>query len=299
MAGNPLTTNLGPLTTGATAASSLASLALAIPLSSNPSATKGYQPLNPPQSNGLLNLGPLATALLFHYEGENTAVMESDITDHYVESNVAIQDQIGLKPEVVTVSGFIGELTNVVPAVLKPLQTIANTLVTIDAYTPSLSVTALNAYNQATLLYENATSIAQSAVSAWSSIAQGGGSNISGSGVFTPASQIAQNNQQKMFSALYGYWYNRVLFNVQTPWAIFTNMAIQRLRPVQDSETRTVTNYEVTFKKIRTANTVTNPPPPIGQGRNQDQATPNSNLGTSTGGPLTSFGSLFSTLTTF
>lgn len=292
-----LTTNLAPLAAGATAAASLAHLALAIP-QNTPSATKGYQPLNPPSSTGLPSLGPLATALVFHYEGENSATMESDITDHWVESNVSVVDQIALKPEKITVQGFIGELNNVIPALLQPLQTIANTLVSVDAYTPSLSVTALNAYNQALLLYENAASIAQSAVSAWSSITQSGGSQISDSGIFTPTSQIAQNNQQKMFSALYGYWYNRILFNVQTPWAIFTNMAIERFRPVQDAESRLFTNFEVTFKKIRTASELT-ADQLLSAGRAGNQSAANTNLGSSIGGAVTSFGGLFSTITTF
>lgn len=299
MAGNPLTTNLSGITTGATAAASLASLVLVIPTSSNPASTKGYQPLNAPNADGSVSLAALPSALLFHYEGEQTAVIESDITDHYVENNTSIQDQIALKPEMVTTRGFIGELNDVLPTALQPLQTIANTLITIEGYTPQLSATALIAYTQALLLYENAASILQSAVGAWSSLLSSSGNEVAqGSGVFTSGSGITQNRQQVMFQQFYGYWNSRTLFNIQTPWAIFTNMAIKSLRAIQDAETRMITDFEVTFKKIRTASTQTSAGglfSSLTQGRASSQSANNTDLGTSTGSGSSSLGANIAT----
>ena len=55
-----------------------------------PQNTTGYQPNPVSPTTGQ----PLATppSLLFHYEGENTATLESDITDHVVEDNTAVQE---------------------------------------------------------------------------------------------------------------------------------------------------------------------------------------------------------------
>lgn len=296
---NPLKTNLSPITTGATAAASLASLVLVIPQTNNPSATKGYQPLNPPNADGSPSLAAQPTALLFHYEGEQTALIESDITDHYVENNTAIQDQIALKPETITTRGFIGELNNVLPTALQPLQTIANTLITIEGYTPQLSATALIAYTQALLIYENAVSIAQSAVSAWSSLLSNDGAEVvPGSGIFTSGASLVQNKQQVMFQQFYGYWNRRILFNVQTPWAIFTNMAIKSLRAIQEAETRMITDFEITFKKIRTASTQTTSGGLFGSifgGRSSSQSASPTDLGTSTGVPGASLGANITT----
>lgn len=282
-----LKTNLTPLVTGATAAASLAGLVLVTP---SPSSTQGYQPLNPPNADGSPSMKAQPTALLFHYEGEQTALIESDITDHYVENNTAIQDQIALKPETITTRGFIGELNNVLPSALQPLQKVANTLVTISGYTPQLSATALIAYNQAFFLYQSAASIAQSAVSAWSSLLSNEGAELApGSGVFTAGASLVQNKQQVMFQQFYGYWSQRTLFNVQTPWAVFTNMAIKSLRAIQDAETRMITDFEVTFKKIRTASTKTVGGSIFG-GRSASQSALPTNLGTSTGVPGSSLG---------
>lgn len=293
---NPLKTNLSGLTTGATAAASLAGLVMVTPTSSNPSATVGYQPLNPPTADGVISLAPLPPALLFNYEDEQVSILDSEITDNYIESNRAIQDHIALKPEIFTTRGFIGELNNVTPFGLQTLQTIANTLVTISGYTPQLSATALIAYTQALLIYENARSIINSSIAAWSSLAglAAGNEEIGqdGSGVFLSGSSIVQNEQQRMYTQFYGYWSRQTLFNVQTPWAIFTNMAIKSVRAIQDAETRMITDFEVTFKKIRTASTRTAATglTQVFGGRSASQSASSSDLGTSSGSGNASLG---------
>lgn len=285
--------NLGLLSTGANAALSLSNLIMATPTNINPGTTKGYQPLNPVNADGTPSIAALPPTLLFHYEGEQSVTVESDITDHFVESNYSIQDQIALKPETFTTRGFIGELNDVVPPELASLQTIAETLTTINSYTPQLSVTALLAYNKALLQYEVASNVANSAISAWSSVSSlfsssnSGNEVFAGTGVFQSGSNIVQNKQQSMFQQLYAYWAQRTLFNVQTPWAIFSNMAIKSLRSIQDAETRMITDFEITFKKIRTASTLTiaGGLNALKSGRNAAQSSAVNNIGSQAGKP--------------
>lgn len=220
----------------------------------SPQSTIGYQPKNEVGSSAAL-----PEALLFHYEGENTVSLESDITDHFVEDNSAINDQIALRPETITVHGFIGELNDVAPAVLAPLKEVADKLVSISGYEPQLSASALIAYNEASFLYSTAKSAVSSVVSSYSTISNAitgetSQSVISSNGL-NPSDN--QNKQQTMFQQFYGYWRNRTLFTVQTPWAVFDNMAIKSLRAIQDQDTAVVTDFEVTFKIIRYAKEVT------------------------------------------
>jgi hypothetical protein len=42
---------------------------------------------------------------------EQSGVFESDITDHYIEDNTAVNDQIALHPEKITLRGVVAELT--------------------------------------------------------------------------------------------------------------------------------------------------------------------------------------------
>lgn len=248
-------------------------------LLATPKQIVGYQPQNPSGSSQTDNQLP---SLVFHYEGEQTALLESDITDHYIEDNTAIEDQIALKPEIITTHGFIGELNNTPPPGFGLLSSFAESLPFVSAFAPGFSQSALNAINTAQSGFQAVANAEKSLTSAWSSIT---GENqqtaIGAEGIVEEGAN--QNKQQIMFQQFYGYWRNRTLFTVQTPWAVFTNMAIKSLRAIQDAETRVVTDFEVTFKMIRTASTsVSSDPSASFQGRSLDQALPVANLGTQT-----------------
>lgn len=281
--------NLAPLAPITTAATALSNLVLV-----SPQATQGYQPQNPPTSTGVPSTTAQAPSLLFHYEGEQNVSLQSDITDHYIEDNTAIQDQMALRPERVTTHGFIGELNDIAPKALQILKTAADKLTVVSAYVPVLSLTALIAYDEAFLLYQVGRSLANSAVNTWSSINGTGDENVISAGglqngVFNPATgQISniQTKQQIAFQQFYGYWRSRTLFTVQTPWAVFQNMAIENLRAIQDDQTRMITDFEITFKMIRTAKTAeTAGIDAILQGRAAQQAAGVTDLGTSTPAP--------------
>lgn len=277
--------NISQLSQITTAATSLSNLILV-----SPQKTIGYQPTPVNPVNGQALQQP--PALLFHYEGEQTVALESDITDHYIEDNTALQDQISLKPETITTHGFIGELNNVAPVGLQTIQQVADKLTTISGYVPSLSVTALLAYNEAFFLYQIGANAKNSAVAAWNSIGPGTGGGESVIGSTGIKVQSSQNQQQQMFQQFYGYWRNRTLFTVQTPWAVFQNMAIKNLRAIQDATTNVITDFEVTFKMIRIASTSTSPIEPSAfQGRAALQAGGVTDLGTSTPPASTSLSS--------
>ncbi len=247
--------NISGISTVTTAAGSLANLVLV-----TPDSNKGYQPQNSDGDEGQREQIP--PTLLFHYEGEQTVQLQSDITVHYTERNDAVSDNVALKPEVITTHGFIGELNDVIPPALEPIKEVANKLVFLDAYLPVLSVTALIAYNEAEFLYRNARKVANSAVARWSSInGTNGPTVINNDGLSVPISQLqndqnafidkpSQTKQQLYFQLFYGYWRNKTLFTVQTPWAIFKNMAIMSLRAVQDSDSRVVTDFEISFQMV-------------------------------------------------
>lgn len=285
--------NLGSLTPFTTSATALSNLVLV-----SPQSTIGYQPQNPNDQTGQTTQQP--PALLFHYEGEQTVKVKSDITDHWVEDNTAIQDQIAQRPVMITTHGFIGELNDIPPLAIGTIQEILNKLTVISSYTPQLTETALIAYDTAFQLYQTAQNAVNAAVSTWGTVNSQNGENVIGSngfnqGVFDPETgQITgnQNKQQLAFQQFYGYWTNRYLFTVQTPWAIFTNMAIDELTAVQSEETRMITDFQVTFKQMRFANTLTLlGQQSITQGRLSFQSQAETSLGNGTPNPSNSMAS--------
>lgn len=258
--------NLSPLSQLTTTATALSNLVLV-----TPQKTVGYQPQNSFISNQtVVNSQP---PLLFHYEGEQTVTLMSDITDHYIEDNTAIQDQIALKPEIVTTHGFIGELTDIAPPGFALAQFAKTKLTVLTAYTPELTTTGLIAYNIAFQAYQVAQNAIAAGVAAWATVT-GAGTSVVGNQGLVQSPEITQTKQQRAFQQFYGYWRNRTLFTVQTPWAIFQNMAIQSLRAIQDADTRVITDFEISFKRIRLATTasVSNTQALILQGRLLNQA---------------------------
>ena len=234
---------------------------------SNPANTIGYQPAS---TNGVAISPP---AIIFNYEGENRVSLESDITDHPVEGNTFIQDQIALKPVIIQTHGFVGELTTALPqgSPLAALQIAANKLTIVPGVAPTFTISAIEAYNSAFQAYQAAQIGANAAVSSFSSVAgalggtQGGeavyngtaiqNANAFANGLGTAPLVSSQGHQQLIFQQFLGYWKQRTLFTVQTPWAVFTSMAILYCRPVQTDESNMVTDFEVSFKQITFATT--------------------------------------------
>lgn len=248
--------DLSALEAGTLRAASLSGLILV-----NPTSNRGIQP----QLVG-------APKFLFNYEGENTVSLESDITDHFVENNTAIQDQIALKPEMITTNGYIGELNDVVPELVQTLKTAADKLVLLAALSPTISATANIAYVKALNAFNVASAVARVGVSVWNSVVNG------------------QSKQGAAYSQFYGYYKNRQLFTVQTPWAVFEDMAIKSIRATQDEETRMISTFEITFKKMRFAQTITSKGSSLQfQGRLQSQGSSLIDQGVSTPSPAGSF----------
>ena len=238
---------------GSALASSIPALAGLLIASPNAKNTIGYQPQNTAYS---LNPSLKSQTLVFHYEGEQTVSLESDVTDHFIEDNTSVQDQVALRPEIITTHGFIGDLNNVpANAALAALQIAANALTSVSGYLPGLSVTALEAYNTAVLANSTITAATQSAVSAYNSLSGNGGESVINGNSITLTGN--QTPQQQYFQQFYAYWATRTQFTVQTPWAIFQNCIIKNLRAIQDADTRTITDFEVTFKVLRFASTQT------------------------------------------
>jgi hypothetical protein len=246
-----------------------------------PQQNVGYQP----QSAASLFNPPLTPTILFNYEGENKVTLDSDITDHYVEDNTALQDQIALRPIIISTNGFVGELNDIAPSALQVLKSIADKLIFMEAYTPALTAAALDAYNVAAFAYTTATNVAASATTAISSINGGSsGQNILNQTTLVDLTKI-QSKQQLYFTQFFGYWQSRVLFTIQTPWGLFNNCAIQNMTATQDETTNVITDFNMTFKVINFASTNLTTGAVNAQGRNATQQAPATNQGQVPVGP--------------
>lgn len=305
------------------------------------------RPNNPPRG---------IAGFLFDYDAEQFLELMSEITDHAIEDNTRVADNIGLLPERVTLRGLIGELTDanasfpapaptpaplpLYPGLFPPfslgadisfapkfgaLDISAGVALSPGGVDASLSLSGAIGPSSADAILRTVTSElsrvispslaiqtaviaavtnavktisggnAPSAAAITSSINSAVG-NVIGSAL-TPdvTSLIAQSVNSSLgttagtnpgptagaASSLYEYYQNRApvqpgetsqslavgyfyqmwrarqMFSVETPWGIMNNMAILSVRMEQPEETRSSTQFSVTFKKIRIAKSVT------------------------------------------
>jgi hypothetical protein len=200
---------------------------------------------NPSKAQAIIrpNNPPLGVAgYVFDVLAEESMECASDITDHYVEDNTTIQDQIALKPERFTVKGLVAEL--VLSTTLQ--QTQSDQVNPLGIFPPLLPVFTLASTE--TQLRQAADTTAQN------------NSVINTQSLYgffdRSAGALAQSRQAKAFSYFYQLWRGRELFSVETPWGVLNNMAIESLSPSQSADSASKTDFTLTFKKIRFAQAV-------------------------------------------
>lgn len=189
---------------------------------------------------------------------------ESDITDHYIETNSAIQDHIAQKPIKFTLKGYVGELKKIFDNQQTSVFSEIAGLLPVSALLPNFNVQDAQVYTE----IASAAAQAQSAIAAIASVSS-----------LIPQLVGSLNYQQQAYSIFFGLWQNRTLCTVQTPFGLLTNMAIESLRPSQSGDTKFVSTFSIIFKQIQQ----------VGTAVMQTAANPNpSGSGTQSGNQLNS-----------
>jgi hypothetical protein len=192
---------------------------------------------------GVGQIGPFT----FDYEGDDSVDQANEITDHWVESNDAVQDHIGVRPFQITLKGVVSDLVFSKASqgfILSALQTVETSIAQIDAYlgsyTPGATQALLNAITQA----QNVAIQIEQAAARAAQIAN----------FFSATPQLTR--QQSAFIQLSALRLARTLFTVQTPFQVFYNMAIENIHASQPSWTDTQSDITVTMKQLQFTSTL-------------------------------------------
>lgn len=181
---------------------------------------------------------------VFDILAEEEITLESDITDHYVEDNYAIQDHIAQKPIRFIVKGYVAELTDLFPNTLLSILTTVQSLNSVGLFLPVFSAQATQVYAQAASVGNQIGNVISQAKNIYS--------------ILTGSSTSA-NKQQNAYQTFYNFWVTRQLCTVETPFGVLYNMAIERVTPMQPENTPLISEFSITFKQIRLATTLTTP----------------------------------------
>lgn len=186
-------------------------------------------------------------AFAFDYKGDDIVQMDNDVTDHWLEDNTAVQDHIGVRPTMVTLRGFVSELSissSLLSKISTALNGVQNTLTRVDAYTGSYTPGTVVAMQKA---ISQAQSVAVQIEQAVARAAQLASFFQSGP---------AMTKQQAAYFQLSSLRLARVVFTVYTPFQVFDNMAIVSLRSTQSEKTRTMSDFSVTLKQLSFSNSI-------------------------------------------
>lgn len=210
-------------------------------------------------------------AFVFDLKKDYKLNLSSDITDHYVEDNVAIQDHIGLKPIIIEVVGSIGEVRlnekDRFDRVTKDKGnlTAEKEFSAVDSYLNrmgSLTSFAPNIMNQARDIYDSAKNVYNTANKTINFVKDPTGKDKkpTGSGIdYTERyteSQIEDSWQFYWIDWFKTQWWKRASFSIVTPYGVFGDMYIMELNATQPEQSRYVTNLNIKFKQIRKAKIV-------------------------------------------
>lgn len=177
---------------------------------------------------------------VFDAEGESAVQLHAESTDHYTESNRAIQDHVAIRPKRIVLKGYVGELVyRGDDSFMDTVNNITQKLTSLTSYIPKFS-------NAATQLIDalSADTIEDVSLSEVTNIF-GVAKNLSN----------ALNPQQIAYTYFKALMEQKVLMSVQTPWEFMANMMIESITGIQDEKSKFVTDFSISLKEFRFAQT--------------------------------------------
>ena len=179
---------------------------------------------------------------VFDVDGETSINAVSEITDHFVEDNSAVQDHIATRPLTVTLGGFVGELSDVVGGDLQDVQQKAvQKLTVVSAYLPVLSTSAAFVKD---VITDSKSITTDQAIN-----------NVNNIYATVKNLNPSATKQQKAYTYFKALRDQKILVSLQTPFEYLPNMAIETLIATQGEDTNTVSTFSITLKQIRTVST--------------------------------------------
>lgn len=184
----------------------------------------------------------------FDYIGEERIQAGTDITDHYSEDNIFMQDHIAVKPTIIVMRGFVAEKNFNRNELLKTILSLQSALTIVKPYVGKYAPGA-------TQKMEHALGQTEQIIDQLGAIASTGAS------IAKLVGFLSKTEVQKAYDKLDGLRTSGYPFAVVTPWATFGDipgsdhgpMMIENLIMTVPDETRGWADIVVTLKEIRVA----------------------------------------------
>lgn len=181
--------------------------------------------------------------------GDETLRADNDVTDHYVESNKAYQDQITHKPKVYTINGEVGELVWYQrDKSAQVLGQVAQKLEGVISFLPVRS----SGFNQMKKNIMKASQWVDTTSNALTKLSTLVGKVKAVTGLGTLGTKESLTHQEQSYILLLWIRDNNKPINIRTPWGVLNGYVITNLELRQPKETKDKTYISITFKEFRT-----------------------------------------------
>lgn len=204
----------------------------------------------------------------FHIPISEQVKMQSDITDHYIDANTAVQDHIAVKPIEITLNGLVGDYFYSVNELADTLALVTPTLSLVKQFLPRLTDAAkqikLKRISQKQAKETTKTNITKNTDGSYSfstGITQTetvGANQFNGMDLLTLFIDLykLKSAQTRAFLFFQALWQSRALMSVETSWRKYDNMAVTSIMPLRDNNAD-ITDFTITFKQVSIAKTQT------------------------------------------
>lgn len=194
----------------------------------------------------LANLG--IGGFVFTQARETSVSLQSEITNHFVENNSTIQNNIGLKPVTLQLSGYIAE-KSFKKTTETQLQKGVKIVTTVASFAPLLTQGA----RQAKQIWQSGKANKNGVLD----FLKGNVNN--GVDIFNTFRTllIPLTEQAKAYNYFYALWQAKQLVALETPYRFFSKMAILNVSMVQGEKSKSISEVSITLQEIRTAEVLT------------------------------------------
>lgn len=214
---------------------------------------------------GAINVGEAVVNVLgafgiagfkFHVPQTEQVRLENEITDHYVESNYAIQDHIARKPVTITLTGLVGDYFYSIHEIENKLALITPTLTLVKTFLPEITSVvqrkkiAFNKERQQHIEKQNDGSYKVSVNGKQYEY------EFNAMDLFTLFQNLykLKSAQARAFIFFEAMWKSGARFSVETTWKKYNNMVVQSVTPKRDNNAD-ITEFTVVCKQIDFAQT--------------------------------------------
>lgn len=190
----------------------------------------------------------------FHVPESEMVKYENEITDHYVDTNYAIQDHIAEKPITITLQGLVGDYFYSVNEIEDLLALVTPTISLVKQLIPQVTnvVQGIKAWKNRNVVQYQFNQNGELISSSVNTVP------LNYMDIFSLFQSLYKitSAQTRAFLFFEALWKARVPFSVETSWKRFDNMVVQSLQPRRDNNAD-ITEFTITFKQITTTQTLT------------------------------------------